>query len=161
MDKDFLIETGKRSIENSDRDGPPPVLIAEYEDKRTEMMMLTGAHPFVMVMALVPTLREQHPASLALTVDAYMASGSLGGGDEAAVMEMRARHGNSLQAAFQAGEPLVSECLQILMVDRFTALGVSLPYTRSKRGITWDEPREMDGATIEGRMIEALRMVWS
>ena len=157
MDKQFLIDTGKEDIEQMDE--LAPVLLVEHGDHVIDMVVLAGGHPYPMLMAMLPMLREMQPTSMALTTDTYIITGELG--DEEEVMAVRERYGNSLQAAFEAGEPLVSEALHITMVDRFKTEVVTLPYTRTKGGITWAEPKGVDGAEVSGRMIDVLRAVWS
>ena len=159
--RDHLVAMGKQSMEIqvSIRDEFMPMLIVEKPDETYDVMAMVGGHPFHMLTALVPTLREMHPVSLGLTVDSYMLVAD-GNPDDA--MARRARYGGSLQAMHEAGEPGVSECLVIYIVTATGTECIQLPYVRHANTVRWSPEYVMPNeANVGGRLIEAMRSVWS
>lgn len=157
--RSYLIDTGKQTMEAMHADGDDqfmPTLVTECDGKY-EVMLMIGAHPFTMMSAILPQLRELKPDTLGLTIDSYMASG-----DVDTVLSMRERHANSLAAAFEAGEESVYECLVIYLVTAKGYEVIQLPYTRTDKGTLWHEDVEFpDGAEFGGRLIEVLQAVWA
>jgi hypothetical protein len=156
--RDHLISVGKEAMEAQAAVGDDfmPTLIVEHQDHTFDVMLLLGGHPFDMMTAIVPTLREINPVSLGLTVDSYMLTAKV----DSDALERRARYGGSLQAMHEAGEPGVSECLVIQIVTPTTSESVHLPYTRHADTIKWTEHTPFDGASVTGRLVDALRSVW-
>jgi hypothetical protein len=164
--RDHLIDIGKEAMEAQAAIGDEfmPTLIvehvtAEHPDGQYDVMVLVGGHPFDMITAIAPALREAHPVSLGLTVDSYMMTAE-GNPDEA--LARRASYGGSLQAMHEAGEPGVSECLVIYILTPTTSEGIQLPYVRHANTIRWSPEYVLPGdAQFTGRLVEALRSVWS
>ncbi len=169
--KAYLIEAGKSSIEAINPIEDPddqyiPTLVVEDGEGKITVMVLTGGHPFNMLVAMLPTLAEMKPRNVSMTVDSYILTGNIGdeGGQAAldAAMERRAHYGGSLQAMFEAGEVGVSECLTINYATPTAFAGITLPYTRMPDGsVVWAEEKSGDDVDISGRMADALRLIWA
>jgi hypothetical protein len=155
----YLVTTGKASLEATHADGEDflPTLVVEDGDGRFNIVALVGGHPYEMVRASVPMLRDMQPRCIGFTADSFMAKGD----DDDLLLLRRESYGGSLQRMFEAGEPGVSECLTINIVTATETQTLQLPYTRVADGIVWDEAPALDDAVFSGRMIDALRSVWS
>jgi hypothetical protein len=154
-DRKFLIETGKAALEQQD-EYMPTLLVTDAECHVT-VMVLAGGHPYDMLSAALPTLREYGPIiSLALTVDSYIATGP---GDFDAYL-IRQKYNGSLAAAFADHAPGVTEALVVNIVTPTSAEVTTMPYTRLPDGsVEWGE--EHTSTEVDGRMIEVLRRAWS
>lgn len=154
--RQFLITTGKQALEATarDDDGFIPTLVVERDDGQFEVMVLIGSHPFVMMQAILPTLREMQPTAMGLTTDSYM-----GTGEVMDLVSRRAEYNGSLQAMFEAGEPGVTECLVIHIARKGETEVIELPYVRSDEGIEW-KPFEHPDREHTGRLIDVLQAVW-
>lgn len=155
--RSFLITTGKQALEATvgGEDGFIPTLVVERGDQY-EVMVLLGAHPFTMMQTVLPTLREMQPEALGLTTDSFIASGTAED-----VEPRRARHGGSLQAMFEAGEPGVTEALVIHLCSATTSEVVTMPYTRTDDGIVWHGDTMPENVVHSGRLIEVMQAVWA
>jgi hypothetical protein len=151
--KRFLIDTAKRDLECGDDDFLPTIVIEDVNG-RAIVMVLVGGHPFDMVLAALPALREHQPATVSLTTDGYMAQGVEG-------LASKMLFGD-LSKALAAGAPGVTEALTIHIVTPESTDLVMLPYVREDDGhIVWsDPPEDQEGLDVGGRMSDALRMVW-
>jgi hypothetical protein len=151
--RSFLIETGKLALATTD--DFIPTLVVERGGKY-DVMVLIGGHPFTMMQAALPTLREMQPDTMGLTTDSFVASGSAED-----VEPRRARYGGSLQAMFEAGERGVTEALIIHLCSATTSDVITLPYTRTAQGIVWTDLGVPDEAIHSGRLIDVMRAVWA
>lgn len=149
---DWLVEAGKSSIESGNR--YHPTLVVETGGEMDVRILIGDLHPFEMLLLMIPELRLRQPDVVSLTIDTYTISGS----DVAEMEAIRARHGGSLAAAFEAGEPNVSEMLMIVIATRHGHRGLNVPYRRTATGIEWDEVGDPDESV--GRMVEVLKAVW-
>jgi hypothetical protein len=155
--RDFLARTARAAIEQ-DEDGEfIPTLIVEEPDGRMTVMALMGDHPFNTLVAVAPDIIQMQPQSLSLSVDSYILTGHVENVE--AVEEMRARYDYSLQAAFEAGEPGVTEALVINYVTKDWADVISMPYERQGDVIVWGEQTDAGGPDVTGRLIDLLRAI--
>jgi hypothetical protein len=129
----------------------PTLMVTDAEGQIT-VMVLVGGHPFDMMTAVVPTVRDMRPTAVSLTVDSYITTEPDG-------FVIRALFGGSLQRAFEAGTKGVTEALVVNMVTPLAAEVITLPYTRTPDGVVWGE--EFATHEVDGRMIEVLRAVWA
>jgi hypothetical protein len=155
-----LIETGKTSFEAVARKGEEmlPILLVEASDGAIVVMGLAGGHPFDVLVAALPVLQDMQPRKLSLTTDSYSIIAPKEGTED--VEAIRRRYNYSLQAAFEAGEPMVTEALAFQIVTPTTVTMAMLPYVRNDEKVDWGEAMPIEGAA-EGRMIDVLRMVWT
>jgi len=149
-ERSFLIEAGKASMEEGEE--YMPTLIVTNAAGETTIMVLVGGHPFDMMGAILPTVRDMHPTALSLTVDSYVTTSPDG-------LAIKALFGGSLQRAFEAGTKGVTEALVVNMVTPTITEVITLPYTRTPDGVVWGE--EIVSSVVDGRMVDVLRSVWS
>ena len=151
--KRFLVDTGKRALEVQGEEYIPTVVLEDYNGSAI-VMVLMGAHPFDMLGAALPAIREHRPSTVSITVDSYMAIGLEG-------VASRELFGGSLARAHAAGAPGVTEALMVHIVTPDSTDLIMLPYVREDDGhITWGEQQAQEGLGVGGRMTDALRMVW-
>jgi len=153
-ERSFLIKTGKETLLLQRAVGNeylPTLLVTDAEGQIT-VMGLAGAHPFDVLQATLPVLRDMHPTALSLTVDSYVSTSPDG-------LAIKALFGGSLQRAFEAGTKGVTEALVINMVTPTDVEVITLPYTLYANSIEWGE--EIVSSVVDGRMIDVLRAVWS
>lgn len=153
-ERSFLIQTGKESLllQRAVGDEYMPTLLVTDAEGHITVVGLAGGHPFEVLQAAIPMLRDMHPAALSLTADSYVTTEPDG-------PIIRTLFGNSLKRAFEAGTKGVSEALVINMVTPTDAEVITLPYTLYANSIEWGE--EIVSSVVDGRMIDVLRSVWS
>jgi hypothetical protein len=149
--RDYLIESGKRSIEN-DPDFIPMLHVEQGEHVAIYALAVNG-HPYDAIVQIAPSfILDGAIDRLVFVSDSYMWKGK----EEDFVP-------GPLQPRFEAGEPNVSECLMNAVV---TANGmdiplvnqITMPYTRTDDGVVWDEAliREDGYLASGGRMVDLL-----